>query len=577
MYHRARGSILFSAVFIFTSLMLFTGCGSNQAKTLDPPKVAEYNKPGTVYIETLWKADVTVTNVTVSDAAITNWAVGMVAAGQLTATTPDDVILAAFINELIANPSRYIIPGAGTTTLPGEQTGASGSGFIITPDGYAVTNAHVVKMTDQELKSSLALVALKDLVAKDISNLETALGATFTEDQTQKMAEALATAYAQYLTVSNQSSESQLLMGVAVPGIGTVQKGLTCEIVKIGESSPGKDVAILKVNATNLPTVALGDDASAREGDQAIALGYPGAATFNPLIKQSEENIKPSLTVGSVSGRKTMPGGWEVLQIDTAVTHGNSGGPLFNNKGEVIGITTFGSVNQNSRTGAMEEVQGFNFAVPTTIVRQFLSESNITPTQGPLTKTYHEAVDLASEEHYSAAKEKFKEVSDSNAAFPYVTDEISLCTAKISDGLDKSTFPIPAWLMIIVVLIVIIAVVGLILFLVLKPRKKSKAGPGQFVPPAPAAAKAPQPAAKPAPVVPPAQPAPPAPTEPPAAVTETITPPEPAEPAPGPAASEKPEADEAGGTAEEHHFCAYCAAPLPADAVFCPNCAKPVK
>jgi S1-C subfamily serine protease len=578
MYNRARGSILFFTVFVFSSLMLLTGCGSDQAKTIDPPKVAEYNKPGTVYIETLWKADVTVTNVTINETALSNKLVPQVLSGAL---STEDQIVAAIVTELINNPALYIIPGAGTKTMA-AQTGASGSGFIITPDGYAVTNAHVVKMTDQELKQSLALTALSDLVKQDISDLETALGIQLTEDQSSKMAEALASAYAAYLTISNQSSASQLLMGVAVPGLGTVQKGLTCEIVKIGESSPGKDVAILKVNATNLPTVPLGDDTTVREGDQAIALGYPGAATFNPLIKQTEENIKPSLTVGSVSGRKTMPGGWEVLQIDTAVTHGNSGGPLFNNKGEVIGITTFGSVNQNSQTGAMEEVQGFNFAVPTTIVKQFLGESNITPSQGALTKTYHEAVDLSTEQHYSAAKEKFKEVAESSPAYPYVADEIAICTSKINDGLDKSTFPIPVWLMILLVLIVIIAVVGLVLFLVLKPKKKSKGGPGQFVPPVPAAAPAPKPAAKPAPVVPPAAPAapapePPAPTEPPAAVTETITPPAPAEPAPEPPAPEKPETDEAGGEAAEHHFCAYCATPLPADAVFCPKCAKPVK
>ncbi|MHB1389663.1 MAG: S1C family serine protease [Thermoleophilia bacterium] len=500
-------------------------------------------------------------------------------------------MLGAVLAELLNNPSLYITPTTGTRSLP-VQSGASGTGFIITPDGYVVTNAHVVKMTDAEMKQSMALIGLSDLVASDITDIETQLGITLTDEQKKKMSDALATAYAQYLTLSNQSSESQVLMGVAVAGLGTVQKGSPAEIIKVGEQVPGKDVAILKINASNLPTVKLGDDTTIKDGEQAIALGYPGVATFNPLIKKSEENIKPSLTVGSISGRKTMQGGWEVLQTDTSITHGNSGGPLFNNRGEVIGITTFGSVQQNSTTGSYQEVQGFNFAIPTTIIKQFLTESNVTPTEGPLTKTYHEGVDLAAENHFSAAKDKFKQVSESSPGFPYVADQISLCTAKINDGQDKSTFPIPAWL-IIIVLLLVAAVVGLVLFLVLKSGKKSKPGPGQPAPTMPGA-PAPQPAAQPTPAAPPAETAPPAP-EPPAPaepVTETITPPAsaaPVEEAPAPApaqeavqaeeapAPEPPVADETGSAAAEPHFCAYCAAPLPADAAFCPKYAKSVK
>ena len=101
-----------------------------------------------------------------------------------------------------------------------------------------ITDAHVVKMTDAEMKQSMALIGLSDLVEADIADLETGLGFQSTEDQTRKMSEALATAYAQYLTLSNQSSESQLFMGVAVPGLGIVQKGSPCELIKVGEPGP---------------------------------------------------------------------------------------------------------------------------------------------------------------------------------------------------------------------------------------------------------------------------------------------------------------------------------------------------
>lgn len=50
MSNKARRSALLFIATVFGSLMLFTGCGSEQAKTLDPPVISEYNKPGTVYI-----------------------------------------------------------------------------------------------------------------------------------------------------------------------------------------------------------------------------------------------------------------------------------------------------------------------------------------------------------------------------------------------------------------------------------------------------------------------------------------------------------------------------------------------
>ena len=222
--------------------------------------------------------------------------------------------------------------------------------------------------------------------------------------------------------------------------------------------------------------------------------------------------------------------------------------------------------------------------------KQFLTESNVL--RG---RCHKDIMKQWTGLETTAPPRQVQAVSESSPAYPYVSDQISLCTAKINEGLDKSTFPIPMWLMIIVVLIVIAAAIGLVFILVIKPKKKTKAGPGQSIPPASTAAQAPRPAAKPAPVVPPTQPAPPvpepsAPTEPPAAVTETITPPAPAEPEPAPEppaptvekeepqeapAPEKTEEGEAGGAAEEHHFCAYCATPLPADAAFC-QCARPV-
>jgi len=572
-------------------LIALTGCG-DETKAMDPPRVSEYNKPGTVLLESVWSAKITYPILDIDQDALVNYVVGEITSGRV---TTEDEAVAAGLTELLNHPAAYLIPTTANQSQDAE-TGAFGSGFILTEDGYLATNAHVVKMNDEELKYQLASTALAKQVESDIADIESGLGFSLTQEQTDNMSSALISAYSTYLTMGTPKTTTQMYMGVAAPGFGTVLKGTPVETIKVGEPSPGKDVAILKVNATNLPTVKLGDDAAVKEGDPAIALGYPGVATFNPLIDQSEENIKPSLTVGSVSGRKSMSGGWEVMQIDTSITHGNSGGPLFNKNGEVVGITTFGSGQLNATTGAWEEVQGFNFAVPTTIVNQFLTEANVHPAEGALTRKYHEAIDLFDNEHYSAAKEIFKEVQEANGSFPYVQDLIEQSVANINSGKDKSTSPISGGLLAVIVVIVVVGGSLAVLFLLILPnRKKAVAAgagiggmPGMTAPPSQPVA-APGPATPPGPKTPPAvQPAAPPVSEPAAEPAPEAAPEEPAtEPAPEPDAPPAPEpaaaepAVEPGSGAPapegaEHNFCSKCGYALDPDSQFCSKCGKPV-
>ncbi len=610
--------VALGAAVVFTlafGVLLALGIRSSHETTpMNSTKVAEYNKPGTVFVETLYNGDITIPNLTVDQQKLINKLLPMVQTGAI--SNQDDAVQAA-INEFLTNPQDYIIPGGGTQTIH-VQTGMSGTGFIVTPDGYLVTNAHVVQMTDAELKQSMVQVGLTDNMDSFVSGLEQGLGMTLTDDQKQKVIAAVSNIYAQHLTLANTSSQSQMFMGVAVPGIGTVQKGQPLEIVKAGQETPGKDVAVMKVNATNLPTVPFGDDSAVQDGQQALALGYPGAATFNPALQQSDQNVKPSLTVGSISGHKTMPGGWDVIQMDTALTHGNSGGPLFNSNGQVIGITTFGSPSDSGQG----EVQGFNFAVPTSVVREFLNETNVKPAQGSLTQMYHDAVDLYSAGHYSAAKDEFKEIADTNPAFPYVSDMIAGATQKISAGQDQPLFPYPLYLMIGLAACAVIAAGAAVFFILRSRMQKGGARPvaAPAAPEAGIAAAAPQPAVgnavsqtgplpdsggvgglKPVPqaAVDPdamkgaARPAFMAgsaapkeafvPEEAPAANLAPVAQPATEDArAAGPVSAAKP-ADEAAetGLAQEEadvaHFCSSCGHPVTPETKFCPNCAHPVK
>ncbi|WP_394778199.1 Do family serine endopeptidase [Undibacterium sp.] len=107
------------------------------------------------------------------------------------------------------------------------------------------------------------------------------------------------------------------------------------------------DVAVIKIDAKDLPTVVLGDPALTKVGEPVLAIGSPFG-------------FENTATAGIVSAKsRTLPGDPSVgfMQTDVAVNPGNSGGPLFNLKGEVIAINS----QIYSQTGGY---QGLSFAVP---------------------------------------------------------------------------------------------------------------------------------------------------------------------------------------------------------------------
>ena len=113
------------------------------------------------------------------------------------------------------------------------------------------------------------------------------------------------------------------------------------------------DVAVLKVEAEGLPAVVVGSSANLIVGDQVVAIG-------NPLGE-----LTATMTVGYVSAkdRNVTTDGTTInmIQTDAAINSGNSGGPLFNMKGEVIGITS-AKYSGSSSSGAT--IEGIGFAIP---------------------------------------------------------------------------------------------------------------------------------------------------------------------------------------------------------------------
>ena len=134
----------------------------------------------------------------------------------------------------------------------------------------------------------------------------------------------------------------------------TLNDGRTFKAHVVG-ADPETDVAIIQVDSKDLPWLPLGDSDQLRVGDWAIAIG-------NPLGE-----LRGSVTVGIISaqGRTNLniyggtPAYQDFIQTDAAINFGNSGGPLCNIRGEVIGINT--AINTSG--------QGIGFAVPINLAK----------------------------------------------------------------------------------------------------------------------------------------------------------------------------------------------------------------
>jgi len=127
------------------------------------------------------------------------------------------------------------------------------------------------------------------------------------------------------------------------------------DAVVIGRD-PQTDIAVLKIDATDLPAAEFGDSDSLKVGELAVAIGNPAGLEF-----------MGSVTVGYISGLNrsiTFDDGrsMKLIQTDAAINPGNSGGALLNAKGQVIGV--------NSAKIYSGGYEGIGFAIPSNIARQ---------------------------------------------------------------------------------------------------------------------------------------------------------------------------------------------------------------
>lgn len=139
----------------------------------------------------------------------------------------------------------------------------------------------------------------------------------------------------------------------------TMQDGTEHEAKYIG-SDVTLDIAVLKIDADNLTALPIGDSDSVRVGELVVAIGNPQGAG---------QNLTGTVSVGYISAvnRELMFNNTKqkFLQTDAAMNPGNSGGPLVNSKGEVIGVVTLKSlISTVAQDGSTVTTEGIGFAIP---------------------------------------------------------------------------------------------------------------------------------------------------------------------------------------------------------------------
>ncbi|MBE9109423.1 trypsin-like peptidase domain-containing protein [Nodosilinea sp. LEGE 07298] len=274
-------------------------------------------------------------------------------------------------------------------------SGGSGSGFVIHPNGYIATNAHVVSNTDNSFEQ-----CEEDLFEQFVARLEEYGGfepGSYSDDEESK----------EFIR-----QRSRLVGGLETINRVVLPNGETFpfRIESFGDPIDdentqirGKDVAIIKIEVQDAPTLKLSDSSLPEPASDIIVLGYPSEADID--ILDIDSSLQMSNIPGNVSAIKKTADGVNVIQISASVSTGISGGPVLNTLGEVVGMISFGVQDVRSGTGSIPN------AVPTSTIEEFIGDAGgIQNQQGEVDRLYRQGLEELWNKDYKSAIITFEQV-----------------------------------------------------------------------------------------------------------------------------------------------------------------------
>lgn len=323
------------------------------------------------------------------------------------------------------------------------------------------------------------------------------------------------------------------------------------------------DAGLIKVEATGLQAIKLGDSSSVENGTEIVSIGYPGKV--DEIV---DVDYSPSYKDGQVNSKKTRGGGlYTFFEVSSAVDHGMSGGPTVNLDGDVIGFNSFGHPDS----------ERFNFVGPSERILERMTDAGVKNEIGELSQNYNAGLDA----YFAGDKEEAI-----NSLQAVLDKEPQHETALKYMGLAKKLpDPFPLGLVAVIVVGTLAVIGGLVATLLVLRRRGGSGGsagggaPGPTVPATPAVTYAPAPAPTPAA---------PTPSPDPVGTTSTLTmePPQDHSPPQTTATDVTPRPETVGfqpiGTppappqSSASRFCTSCGTKAEAEAKFCLNCGKPL-
>lgn len=236
----------------------------------------------------------------------------------------------------------------------------SGSGVIIHPDGYILTNSHVISY--QSIKNLIVAdfiySALEEgamsLKEEEIQQYVTSRSETEIEDFAEKVSDFI---------LERSKFELEKNIVVLNPALkkekfeDLVAKSFPAQIISVNDNfyKDDRDAALIKIDQTGLPALSLGDSSGVSVGKKVYIYGYPSTATVN-----TSDNLEPTFTQGTLSATKdSKKKDFKIFQTDAKISRGSSGGPLLDESGKVIGLVTFITADIFKQEG-----DSFAFALP---------------------------------------------------------------------------------------------------------------------------------------------------------------------------------------------------------------------
>jgi serine protease Do len=392
-------------------------------------------KPALVLVQVDYSAKISLPRLQVGDAALSTIRRKLQAqydSGLHPELLNHDAYLAAFDVELYGNPDAYFTPSKDVATFSGDVLEVNGSGFIASENGFIATSAHVVATKDEEIQKEINSDVLKGLNTGLATDALT--DSKRTDEQKQKFAAFYQKYTTKYLKVESQTKEIHVALAKGTPGKPLRANGIPARIVEAGEPVPGKDVAVLKIDPgpSKLPSLSVGDENMLRPADDITAIGYPGESIFRNQDTDPRQ-VEPTQTHGEYQKVTEPQQGYDALGTRANIQEGESGGPMVDGRGDVVGVIAFGIADKDGKL-----IPNLGFAVPASVVKEYLDKAKAGAGQSQTEAQYRAALTEFDQKHFKTALPLFREVKSRWKDHPYVDAYIVSSENGIADKADRT-------------------------------------------------------------------------------------------------------------------------------------------